>query len=170
MHFFKSKKKNLLPLYNKIVLLTRENFLYQNFQLSDTFSTRIYLLFFHLSFLLINIKDKGNYKSISQDIFDFFIKQIEINFRELGYGDTDINKKMKQLIKLFYEILDNVQKWESLNNESKHKLFSRFFSHNLYQDKTTKALTNYFKKFSFFIKNIPLKSLAKGVFKFNYKD
>ena len=77
---------------------------------------------------------------------------------------------MKQLIKLFYEILDNVQKWESLNNESKHKLFSRFFSYNLYQDKTTKALTNYFKKFSFFIKNIPLKSLTKGVFKFNYKD
>jgi len=33
MHFFESKKKNILPLYNKIVFLTRESFFYKDFKL-----------------------------------------------------------------------------------------------------------------------------------------
>ena len=91
-------------MYNKIVFLTRKNFLYTQFKLSDTFSNRIYLVFFHLCFVLINIKKKKCHKNDPQIIFDFFFKQIELNCRELGYGDTTVNKKMKDLIKLFYEI------------------------------------------------------------------
>ena len=58
MHFFESKKKNILPLYNKIVSLTRKNFFYKDLQLSDSFSIRIYLLFFHLCFIIIALKKK----------------------------------------------------------------------------------------------------------------
>jgi len=57
MHFFESKKKNILPLYNKIVFLTRESFFYKDFKLTDSFSNRIYLIFFHLSFILIVLKN-----------------------------------------------------------------------------------------------------------------
>ena len=49
--------------------------------------------------------ERENEKNNQQDIFDFFFKQIELNCRELGYGDTTVNKKMKVLIRLFYEIL-----------------------------------------------------------------
>ena len=94
MHFFKSKKKNILPLYNKIILLTRENFFYKDFKLSDSFSNRIYLIFFHLSFILIALKNKKSDKNHQQVIFDFFFKQIELNLRELGYGDITVNKKI----------------------------------------------------------------------------
>ena len=99
MHFFESKKKNILPLYNKIVFLTRKSFFYKDFRLTDSFSNRIYLIFFHLSFILIVLKNKEGKKNNQQDIFDFFFNQIELNCRELGYGDVTVNKKMKALIK-----------------------------------------------------------------------
>ena len=170
MHFFKSKKNNILPLYNKIVLLTRKNFFYKDFKLSDSFSSRIYLIFFHLCFILIVLKNKKSDKNVQQDIFDFFFKQIELNCRELGYGDTTINRKMKDLIKLFYEILIQCSNWKELQIDNKNNLLLNFFSNN-YDNKTlTNKLANYFDKFELFIEDISLNSLTKGVFNFIYKE
>ena len=130
MHLFKSKEKNILPLYNKIVFLSRENFFYRDFKLSDSFSNRIYLIFFHLSFILIALKNKESDKKDQQAIFDFFFKQIELNCRELGYGDITVNKKMKDLIKLFYEILIQCKNWKQLHIDKKNDLLLNFFSSN----------------------------------------
>ena len=71
MHFFESKKKNILPLYNKIVFLTRESFFYKDFKLTDSFSNRIYLIFFHLSFILIVLKNREIEKN-NHLLFNFF--------------------------------------------------------------------------------------------------
>ena len=119
MHFFESKKKNILPLYNKIVFLTRESFFYNDFKLTDSFSNRIYLIFFHLCFIIITLKNKESEKKEQQEIFDFFFKQIELNCRELGYGDVTVNKKMKNLIRLFYEILIQCHNWKQLEIDEK---------------------------------------------------
>ena len=81
MHFFKSKKNYILPLYNKIVLLTRKNFFYKDFKLSDSFSNRIYLIFFHLCFILIALKNKKSDKNDQQVIFDLQIQIQDINRR-----------------------------------------------------------------------------------------
>ena len=170
MHFFKSKKKNILPLYNKIVFLTRKNFFYKDLQLADSFSIRIYLLFFHLCFIIIALKKKQCKKEESQEIFDFFFKQIEINCRELGHSDTTINKKMKGLIKLFYEILIQCNNWNQLEIDKKNNLLSKFFNNKSYNKMISYKLTIYFDKFSFFIEDISLNSLTKGVFNFAYKE
>ena len=118
---FKSVKTNILPLYNKIVFLTRESFFYKDFKLSDSFSNRIYLIFFHLCFILISLKNKKSDKNDQQTIFNFFFKQIELNCRELGYGDMTVNKKMKDLIKLFYEILIQCHNWKQLEIDEKNE-------------------------------------------------
>ena len=170
MHFFKSKKNNILPLYNKIVHLTRENFFYKNFKLSDSLSNRIYLIFFYLSVILIALKNKKSDKSHQQVIFDFFFKQIELNLRELGYGDITVNKKMKDLIKLFYEILIQCNNWKQLRIGDKNNLLLNFFSNNHDNKILNYKLTNYFDKFAFFIENISLNSITKGVFNFDYKE
>ena len=91
-------KQDILHFYNKIVALTRKYYFYNNFKLLDSFSNRIYLIFFHLSFILIFLKKKGINKDISQNIFDFFFKQIEINLRELGFGDIAVNKTMIKML------------------------------------------------------------------------
>ena len=170
MHFFESKKKNILPLYNKIVFLTRKNFFYKDFKLTDSFSNRIYLVFFHLSFILIVLKKKKSKKKKQQVIFDFFFKQIELNCRELGYGDSTVNKKMKSLIKLFYEILMQCENWKYLQVDNKNNLLLNFFSNNHDNKVITNKLANYFDKFALFIEDIPLNSITKGVFNFVYKE
>ena len=170
MHFFESKKKNILPLYNKIVFLTRESFFYKDFKLTDSFSNRIYLIFFHLCFILIALKNKESDKNDQQAIFDFFFKQIELNCRELGYGDMTVNKKMKDLIKLFYEILIQCNNWKQLQIDNKNNLLLNFFSNNYNNRILINKLTNYFDKFAFFIEDISLNSITKGVFNFVYKE
>ena len=71
--FFLNKKKNtqLSNLYNKLLKLSQNKLLYSNLNLSDAFYTRIYLIFFHLSFLIIKIKDTDKLNNrLSQNIFD----------------------------------------------------------------------------------------------------
>ena len=157
-------------MYNKIILLTRETFFYKNLRLSDSFSNRIYLIFFHISFILIALKNKEHEKKDQQDIFDYFFKQIELNCRELGHSDTTINKKMKELIKLYYGILIKCKDWKNLQIDSKNNFLLEFFSNSNGDKILADKLTNYFDKFVYFIENISLNSITKGVFNFVYKE
>ncbi len=157
-------------MYNKIVSLTRKSFFYKDFKLTDSFSNRIYLIFFHLSFILILLKNKEIEKNSQQDIFDFFFKQIELNCRELGYADVSVNKTMKSLIKLFYEILIECENWKKLQIDNKNYLLLNFFSNNRDNEILTNKLANYFDKFVLFIEDISLNSITKGVFNFVYKE
>ena len=36
-------------------------------------------------------------KNDAQDLFDYFVKQLELSIREIGYGDVSVHKKMKDL-------------------------------------------------------------------------
>ena len=163
MHFFKSKKNNILPLYNKIVLLTRKNFFYKDFKLSDSFSNRIYLIFFHLCFILITLKKGKSKKNDQQAIFDFFFKQIELNCRELGYGDTTINRKMKDLIKLFYEILIYCEHWNLKEPNVKIQFLKTLFDKNNERNFDKEKLLNYLDNFRHNLKDISLNFLIKGI-------
>ena len=72
--------------------------------LKDNFETRINLIFIHFSIILIIYKKK-NTEKFPQDIFDNIFQNIEYHLRELGYGDIAVNKKMKLLSKILYNIL-----------------------------------------------------------------
>ena len=112
-------------LYNKILFLSRNKLLYTDFCLNDTFQNRISLIFLHVSFLFIKIKDNNEnlkYKSFYQNMFDFIFKKIEENMRELGWGDVTVNKKMKDLVKIFYSILLNCVKYRE-NTRSVKNVF-----------------------------------------------
>ena len=95
-------------LYNNILLLSRNKLFFTEFDLADTFQNRIYLIFTHISFLFIKVKQSSRkeiYKVFYQKMFDLIFNNIELNMREIGYGDTVTNKNMKFLIKTFYNIL-----------------------------------------------------------------
>ena len=92
-------------LYNNILLLSRNKLFYTKFDLADSFQNRIHLIFIHISFLFIKIKQKNGrevYKNFYQKIFDLLFSKIELNMREIGYGDVVINKNMRSLVKNFY--------------------------------------------------------------------
>ena len=152
-----------LNIYNNLVKLTRNKNLYLKLKNNDTFSDRLIILLFHFSFFL-QIYKKELSKSEAQKLFDFFIRQIELSIREIGYGDVSVNKKMKDYVNLFYSILDKIDKWESMDNKKKTVLIGSFL--NL-RDENDEMSIYYSKYRDFLIKNT-LKIFTKDILELKF--
>ena len=48
-------------------------------------------------------------------------RQIELDIREIGYGDQSVNKKMKTYVNLLYSIINKIDKWENYNLKQKNQ-------------------------------------------------
>tara|TARA_B100000035_G_scaffold311511_2_gene321175 strand:- start:60 stop:557 length:498 start_codon:yes stop_codon:yes gene_type:complete len=112
---FLNKHKN--NLYNILLKLSRNIFFYEKIKLPDTFETRIYLIFIHFSIFMIIAKKKGS--KFDQRSYDSLFNNIEYNLRELGFGDVTVNKKMKELNKILYDILLKIDLKKEKKNEFK---------------------------------------------------
>ena len=99
---FKKKKHNPY-VYSTLLNLSRNIFFYKKLELEDTYETRIYLIFIHYSIILFIQKNKN--KTPDQYNYNNLFFYIENNLRELGFGDVAVNKKMKDLNNIFYDIL-----------------------------------------------------------------
>ena len=174
-NFIQTNTKEYI-LYNKILLLSRNKLLYTKFGLADTFQNRIHLIFLHISFLFVKIKqnkqNKQNqlFKIFNQKMFDLVFSKIEQNMREIGYGDVLVNKNMKYLVKNFYNILLNCEKY----NEKSMKLKKKFFLKYLEENKTKKHSINdflieYFKKYEAFCFDLSPDSVLSGDLNFSYE-
>ena len=160
-------------LYNNILSLSRNKLFFTKFGLADTFQNRIYLIFIHISFLFIKIKQNNQkeiYKIFYQKMFDLIFKNIELNMREIGYGDIVTNKNMKFLVKTFYNILLNCENlnWRSLN--LKKMFFFMYLEHNNMKKKPDNVpLIEYFDRYQAFCLDLSLDSVLKGDLNFRYK-
>ena len=150
-------------LYNKLVELSRNIFFYKKMHLKDNFETRINLVFIHMAIILIIFR--LNKKEFPQDIFDNIFLNIEYHIRELGYGDVAVNKKMKTLLRVFYDILLKLRSSNSINKilianylEPQHEN-----SNELIDD-----LANYFETFYDFCFELKNNSMLKGQINFKY--
>ena len=156
-------------LYNNILLLSRNKLFYTKFGLADTFQNRIHLIFIHISFLFIKIKQNNEklvYKSFFQKIFDLMFNKIEFNMREIGYGDTAINKNMKSLVKMFYNILINCENFKEKSQKAKNVFLSRYLDQKMLNNS---PLIKYFDKYQSFCFDLSSDSVLQGNLKFNYK-
>ena len=103
-------------------------------------------------------------------MFDLIFKNIELNMREIGYGDIVTNKNMKFLVKTFYNILLNCENlnWRSLN--LKKMFFFKYLEHNNMKKKADNVpLIEYFDKYQAFCLDLSLDSVLKGDLNFRYK-
>ena len=117
--------KNFLNIYNNLIKLTRNKLLYKNNIINESFSDRLIIFLFHFAFFLKIYKNKSN-KDEFQKLYDYIFYQIELSIREIGYGDSTVNKKMKEYVNLLYKIIDKVELWEKLNFNEKIDFFSKF--------------------------------------------
>ena len=160
-------------LYNNILLLSRNKLFYTKFALSDTFQNRIHLIFIHISFLFIKMKQNNDskiYKVFYQKIFDLIFKKIELNMREIGYGDVIINKNMKSLVKTFYNILIHCENFKEKNLNVKNIFFSKYLDRNKDQKTANNMLLiKYFDKYQAFCFDLSSDSVLKGNLKFNFE-
>ena len=172
MFKYLKKKSQENILYSKILFLSRNKLFYTTFSLSDTFQNRINLIFLHISFLLVRLKVKNKnkaYKTFSQKIFDFTFKNIELNMREIGHGDITVNKNMKFLVKIFYDILFKCENFKQLDLKSKSSFLLKFLTQkNKGGAVNTDGLVKYFDKYQAFCLDLSLDSVLKGDLNFNY--
>ena len=150
--------KEFINLYNSLVNLSRNKSLFSLFTDKDTFSDRILILMFHFVFFLREYK-KDTDKEYLQKFFDYFFRQIELNLREIGYGDVSINKKMKDYINIFYSILDKINDWSIIDNQKKGVILALYFKLNSNQLK----IVEYFNNFEVYLSKTSLKSFTKSV-------
>ena len=157
-------------IYNKIIELSREKFLYSSIKIEDRFISRLILIFLHFAFLFKKFKQIDELdKKFSQDMFDYMFNQIEANIRELGYGDLSVNKKMKIYVNHFYDILIKCDNYDNMTNEEKSNFFKTLFSLN----STSKGiklddLVLYFDKFSIFSSNLSFNCIKDCDINFTY--
>ena len=94
-----------------------------------------------------------------QDLYDFTFRQIELDIREIGYGDQSVNKKMKTYINILYSIIDKIDKWETYRYEEKLRIFNFYI-----EIKDNKEqFVEYFDKYYIYLSKISLNSLTKSV-------
>ncbi len=149
---------NKLNIYNNLIKLTRNKSLYLNLDKKETFSDRLVILFFHFGFFLKYYK-KDLSKNESQELFDFFIRQIELSIREIGYGDVSVNKKMKQYVNLFYSIIENIEMWKNLDYSSRSKVLGNFLNIS----DNNKFFVDYFEKYRIYITKNTLNNFTKDI-------
>ena len=152
-----------LNIYNNLIKLTRNKNIYLNLKNKDTFSDRLIILLFHFGFLLKFYKSEISKKE-AQDLFDFFVKQIELSIREIGYGDVSVNKKMKDYVNLFFSIIEKIEKWDELNNMEKQDVMKNLL--NIRDDNT--SIINYFDKYSLFLSKNSLKIFRKDIIELKF--
>ena len=169
---FKQIKSPENKLYNKILFLSRNKLFYTKLSLIDTFQNRIYLIFLHISFLFIKLKqnDKNQfYKVFFQKVFDLIFDKIALNMREIGYSDMMINKNMKFLVKIFYNILLNCENYKKKNVKNKNLFLLKYLSQNENKKSTVNIeLIEYFNKYQAFCFDLSLDSVLEGEINFKY--
>ena len=163
MHILNKNIFKYNDLYNKIISLTREKFFYTEISLKDELITRIYLVLFHLGFILELLKKNTKNKKLAQSIYDSFFINIDLHLREIGHGDVSVNKKMKDLIKLFYEILLYCEQWEIIGSKNKMKFLKNLFDNKNEMNFDKQKLLIYLDNYRYNLKDISLNFLIKGI-------
>ena len=151
-------KNKYINIYNNLIKLTRNKNLYLNLEKKDTFSDRLIFLFFHFAFFLKQYK-KDMSKKESQNLFDYFIRQIELSIREIGYGDVSVNKRMKEYVNLFYSILEKAEMWDVSNHHLRQKIVKNFLTIS----KDYQYYVDYFEKYRIFLRNNTLNNFSKDI-------
>ena len=155
-------------LYITLLNLSRNIFFYKKTSLKDNFETRIYLMFIHFSIFLIIFKKKG--EKFDQKTYDYLFYNIEYNLRESGLGDVAVNKKMKELNKILYDILLKIEKKN--HDESfdiNYLLISKYFDElNNEKSDNYRLFSQYFRNFYNFCFANSLENMVNDSLKFKY--
>ena len=164
---FSNYKSHYNLLYNKLVELSRNIFFYKEISLKDNFETRINLIFIHFSIILLIFKKRK--KNFPQEIFDNIFLNIEFHIRELGYGDVTVNKKMKILTRIFYDILlkiNNSKTEAFITSDEILKIYFEPIDDDKYR--IIDNLSEYFNTFYNFCFELKGDIMLKGQINFKY--
>jgi hypothetical protein len=125
-------------------------------------------MFVHFSIMLVIFRKKNS--KFNQNEYDLLFNCIENSLREMGYGDIAVNKKMKDINKVLYDILlklelDKSKKTFKIND----KIVIKYFS-EINDPKSTPYLQfeSYFNAFFNFCFEQSLDNMLRKTINFKY--
>ena len=114
---------------------------------------------------MIIFKKKG--EKFDQKEYDNVFNSIEYNLRELGFGDVSVNKKMKDLNKILYDILLKIDDNSANDFKLNKKLVTRYFiTLKGENDPKFEDFERYFHKFYKFCFELPLQNMIREALNF----
>ena len=121
-------------------------------------------MFLHFSIILLNFKKKEIH--FPQESYDSLFDAIENNLRELGFGDVSVNKKMKDLNKIFYDILLKINKSKTVIEINKSLILKYFPQLSDSNYKKYELFNQYFINFYHFCFELSPETMIKDALKF----
>ena len=156
-YIFNKNKKLVENINFQIVNQSRKQDLYILFEIKDNFQNRLNLQILHLSLILLNLNNHKNKIYIEKKLFIAFLNNFDLDFREKGFGDKTIEKKIFEISNLVnYQF---IQYKESINNKKllKNNL-KKFFIFSSIDNKIS-LLENYVHKQNLYLQKLNFNSL-----------
>ncbi len=122
-------------------------------------------MFLHFSIMMIISKKKG--VKFDQNSYDLLFHNIENNLRESGFGDVTVNKKMKDMNKILYDILLKIDLSKNDSFKVNKNLIFKYFS-ELNDNNSLKyqQFERYFINFYKFCFELPLENMIREAINF----
>jgi cytochrome b pre-mRNA-processing protein 3 len=99
----RSQARIIAALYGAVVAQARSPVFYADYGVPDTVEGRFDLIVLHLVLLLRRLgQETEPGKSLGQDLFDEFCRDLDANLREMGVGDLAVPKRMQRFAEAFY--------------------------------------------------------------------
>jgi cytochrome b pre-mRNA-processing protein 3 len=93
----------ITSLYGTIVAHARSPIFYFGYGVPDTVGGRFDMIVLHLVLFLERLKRESSAaKSLGQEVFDLFCRDMDDNFREMGVGDLAVPREMRMVGEAFY--------------------------------------------------------------------
>ena len=93
----------IASLYGTIVAQARSPFFYFGYGVPDTVAGRFDMIVLHLVLFLQRLKPESPaVRSLGQQVFDHFCRDMDHNFREMGVGDLAVPQQMRRVGDAFY--------------------------------------------------------------------
>lgn len=123
LSFLKRQKYDVAPLFEAALKASRNPVLYAQYGVPDTFDGRFDSLLLHMwpVFRALEGQDR-----LSQDLYDFTFKRMELALRETGTGDLGVGKNVRLMMKAFYGRL------VTYNGCTSHDEWRQALARNLY--------------------------------------
>lgn len=101
--FSRHRRQAVQRLYEAVLAQARSPQFYGPGRVPDTVDGRFDLLALHLALVIRRLQggDRTN-AALAQDLFDAFVRDMDINLRELGASDSRFGKKMRHMVESFY--------------------------------------------------------------------
>ncbi|GGB56643.1 ubiquinol-cytochrome c chaperone [Roseibium aquae] len=95
--------KAAVSAYNEIVAQARQPAFYADLGVPDTIDGRFDILLIHSVLFFRRLRGEGKeVAKFSQEVFDYFVADMEGSLREMGISDTRVPKKVRAMGEAFY--------------------------------------------------------------------